>query len=152
MCRCDHVGVCRLQCILYTKGVPVCTTFPHRPVFTVPSLIITRYIWQWVLEVVVSHKRQTSETTCSRTWLHCSGGWLVHRAHFGNSLPLSISVGVQLPADCQPVVLCISFIHRIGVCPRGPCRESRKLAVVFRTSTVHKQTNESRHMRYRFLN
>jgi hypothetical protein len=116
--------------------------------FTVPGLIITT--WRWVLEVVVSHKCQTSETPCSRTSLHGSGGWLVHRAHFGNSLPLSISVSVELPADCQPVFLCISFLHHIRLRPRGPRRESRKSAVVFRTSTVHTQTNESRHLRRRF--
>jgi len=127
-------------------------TFPPLLCFYSPWLMTTRYTWQWVLEVVVSHKRQTSETPCSRTSLHGSGGWLLHHAHFGNSLPRSISVGIELPADCQPVVLCISLIHRIRVCPYGPRRESRKPDVVFHTSAVHTQTNESRHWAAYFEN
>jgi hypothetical protein len=136
----------KLQCVWYTKGVPV-VDLPPIALFSQPR--------DWLLLI-------TLDNGCWKSLFHTSVRQVKHPAPglrymvagadscIAPILATPFLAALRLVSSYLQTVNQFSFIHRIPLCPRGPRRESRKPAVDFRTLTFRSQTKESRHLRHRF--
>lgn len=135
--------ICRLQCKWYTKGVPACTSFP-----------VLRFAESsdWLSLLPLDNGCWKSFHTSVRQVKHPAPG-VGYKVAGANScsapivatpcLAAPLLVSKQLPADCQPVALSVSYttLQNIHVAFVG---ELRNLAVDVRTPNIHSLTNVSR--------